>query len=609
MQNNTKNRTNLSHISELYDILKNINQENRHQTNLMANWTEIKTQIQKETQRVFQNVSNFNVGETIDLFEKVLLHPLNKPELKLDGLETRVPNALEKILVEGLRKIDNLSYFPDFAKVEPYLRKVLYITNPTKLSELESNKAGLGAFINVLRLNPNRIDFENDSIENHFGSSNFGEHIFRTYKLRNIESHQCENWTNRELYENIESVLTIYLYATKQFANALKPIVEGAYKEKEPDFKTYLEGVKENFKYRIGRFIHIKGHEDIRLSQGYVVERIAEQDTEKIERKGTVNDLRKNHVSEKRMLIWGDAGMGKSTTLEYLAYFDAEEKLRDNKTKLPVYIPLGLLTDKNISLKQSIFNKIGVDNNIGDRMLKEGKINLFLDAVNEIPRDDNNQLKTLRQREIQNLLNEYKNTFIIISNRPQDENIFVRIPVFQLQKMDKEQIKLFLKKNTEGNEGIAKLILDEINKDERFEKNIKTPLLLSRLIEIVKAKGEIPKNEGEIIEKFIFSLYKREQQEKKDANFDIMKIHRLLRYLGYESLEKKDTNSGMTEDEVLNYFVRCKEKYSFVIDTSYVLEIATQLGILEKRDGLYTFAHQAYQDWFHGEEENAILGI
>jgi hypothetical protein len=578
----------------------------------MANWTEIKTQIQKETQRVFQNVSNFNVTETIDLFEKVLLYPLNKPELKLDGLETRVPNALEKILVEDLKKVDNLSYFPDFAKIEPYLRKILYITNPSKLGELESNKAGLGAFINALRLNPNRIDFDNDRIENLFGASNFGEHIFRTYKLRNIESHQCENWTNRELYENIESVLTIYLYATKQFANTLKPIVEVAYKEKEPDFKTYLEGVKENFKSRIGRFIHIKGHEDIRLSQGYVVERITEQDTEKIERKGTVNDLRKKHVSEKRMLIWGDAGMGKSTTLEYLAYVDAVEKLQENKNKLPVYIPLGLLTDKNISLKQSIFNKMGVDSNIGDRMLKEGKITLFLDAVNEIPRDDNNQLKTLRQREIQNLLSDYKNTFIIISNRPQDENIFVGVPVFQLQKMDKEQIKLFLKRNTEGYEGyegIAKLILDEINKDERLEKIIKTPLMLSRLIEIVKEKGEIPKSEGEIIGEFIRSLYKREKLEKKDANFNTKQIDRMLRYLGYESLEKKDTNSGMTEDEVLNYFVRCKEKYSFIIDTSYVIEIVTQLGILEKRDDMYTFAHQAYQDYFHAQEEKAILGV
>ncbi|HEY5588198.1 MAG TPA: hypothetical protein VIK86_04485, partial [Candidatus Paceibacterota bacterium] len=100
-----------------------------------------------------------------------------------------------------------------------------------------------------------------------------------------------------------------------------------------------------------------------------------------------------------------------------------------------------------------------------------------------------------------------------------------------------------------------------------------------------------------------------EKEEKKDANFDTKKIHRLLRYLGYESLEKKDTNSGMNEDEILNYFVECKNKYGFDTDTIYVLDISTQLGILEKRDDMYTFAHQAYQDYFHAQEEKSILGL
>ncbi|HOJ38459.1 MAG TPA: hypothetical protein PLI27_01810 [Ignavibacteriales bacterium] len=51
--------------------------------------------------------------------------------------------------------------------------------------------------------------------------------------------------------------------------------------------------------------------------------------------------------------------------------------------------------------------------------------------------------------------------------------------------MDKNQRILFLEKNKGGNEVIAKIILDEINKDKRLEKIIKTLLMLSRLIEIV----------------------------------------------------------------------------------------------------------------------------
>lgn len=569
----------------------------------------IKEKIQKETQRVFQNKSNFNVSSVIDTFFNILTYPLNKSELRLDGLETNVPSALNKLLVTESSKSDTHLFFPAFAKVEPFIRKICYLLYPQRYLEMESNKVGLGGFINFLKLNTNNIDFENATTNQLIDSPNYGEHLLRTYRLRNIESHQCESWTSRELYENIESVLVIYLYIADKFSNQLKPILDSVSDEKEPDFKGYLESVKANFKNRLGRFVHIKGREDMNITQGFVVENIDDQSDERVERKGTVNDLRKNKIPERRMIIWGDAGMGKSTTLEFMAYIDADEKLRISNSKLPIYIPLGLLTDKNISLKQSIFSKIGVEADLGEKMLLDGRINLFLDAVNEIPRDEQNQLKTIRQREIHNLITDYKKTFIIISNRPQDENIFKGLPVFQLQKMDKDQIELFINRNSEGNTNIANKILAEIKNDERLEKIIKTPLMLSRLIEIVKLKGEIPKSEGEIIDRFIFSLYQREKEEKKDGNFDTKKIHRLLRFLGYESLEKKDTNSGMNEDEILNFFVECKKKYGFEMDTIYVLDIATQLGIIEKRDDMYTFAHQAYQDYFHALEEKAILGI
>lgn len=574
----------------------------------MVNWEQIRKEIYEETHKTLEKQSGFDVNNTIELFELVLSVKLNKAELKLDGLETRIGNSLQNILINDISMLDRQSYFPDFAKIEAFLRKILFLINPSKLTTIESQNKGLISLINGLNLNSLNINFDTETEDSLRNASNFGLHLYRVYHLRNIESHQCQKWTKREFYENIESILIIYLFVVNKFKVQLQSIVDKANIQKEQDFKIYLNSVKENFKSRIGRFIHIKGQEDIRLSQSFVIENITNQDNDRVERKGTVNELRRSKIPEKRMLIWGDAGMGKSTTLEFLAHYDADKKLKDLSSNLPVYISLGLLTDKNISLKQSIFSKVGVDEITGERMLREGKFNLFLDAVNEIPRDHNHQLKTIRQREIQNLITEYKDCFIIISNRPQDENTFKDIPVFQLQKMDKEQIELFVKKNSDSQE-TAKIILSEIGADERLEKIIKTPLMLSRLIEIVKVKGSIPKSEGEIIDKFIFSLYQREVDEKKDANFNIKTIHRLLRNLGYESLEKKETNSGMSEDEILNYFVECKKNYGFDIDTVYVLEIATQLGILENRENLYTFAHQAYQDYYHSQEEKAILGL
>lgn len=574
----------------------------------MIGWEKIKESIFRETNELFKGDVNFKPYEIIELFERIVRFKLNDSKLKLDGLETRLPHSLEKILVEGQPKDDNISYFTDFARIEPYLRKILYLVNPTKFTDLNAKRSGLATFIKELKINSNNIDFNKVVSKDVVGLPDYGEHLYRVYHLRNVESHQCANWTSRELYQNIESVLVIYLFVTYQYYEDLKKLVRN-YSESQHDFAEYLNEVKSNFKSRIGRFIHINTQENLKISQGFVVENIADLDNERVERKGTVNDLRNFKVPEKRMIIWGDAGMGKSTTLEYLAYIDAEERLKNNYVNIPVYISLGLLTDKSISLKKTIFDKLGVSDDIGDMMLKDGQLNLFLDGLNEIPRDDNNHLKTLRQKEIQNLINDYQETFIILSNRPQTENAFKNIPVFQLQKMNREQVEQFVLTNTDGNEKLKESILKAILKDERLGKIIKTPLMLSRLIEIIKVKGEIPKSEGEIIDKFIHSLYIRELQEKKDANFNIKVIHRLLRYLGYESLENKDTNSGMQEDEVLNYFIECKNKYGFVIDTIYVLEVSTQLGILEKRDEMYTFAHQAYQDYYHSQEEKAMEAI
>lgn len=575
----------------------------------MVDWESIKKAILEETKKVFKSKGEKDLIELIELFELCLSVKLNRTDLKLDGIESRISNALQIILIDEVGKAKKTSLFADFAKVEPFFRKVLYLVSPSKYDKYDKDNKGLSALIGALSLNTGNIDFKNAD-EEILKTTNFkAYHLLKVYHLRNIESHLCENWSLKELYENIENILVVYILVVERWKSELTEIITNDNFQKEQDFKPYLNSVKEDFKSRIGRFVHIKGKEDIRLSQNLVIENgINSDDNERVERRGTVNDLRRSSVPEKRMLIWGDAGMGKSTTLEYLAYVDADKKLKDSLSNIPVYISLGLLTEKSITIKNAIFTKIGVDEVLGERMLVEGRINLFLDAINEIPRDDSNQLKTIRLREIQNLIKLYKKCFIILSNRPQDENIFKEVPVFQLQKMDIEQIENFLNKNTDS-KAEAQAILKNIKEDDRLEKIIRVPLMLSRLIEIYKSSGEIPKSEGEIMNKFIHSLYYREIEEKKDGNFHIRTIHTLLRHLGYWSLEKRDTNSGMPENEVINYFLECKEKFGFTIDVIYVLETVTQLGILEKRENLYTFAHQAYQDYFHSQEEIAIVGL
>jgi hypothetical protein len=587
----------------------------------MTNWKKIEEELNQKFKNSFVGVPNFNLKETVSVFLETIRR--GKIVSLEEGLKIRYEdNNFDKF--EIARK--NIA-----TSIEDYFKNIFsFIGNDTFEGTLLPCLTEFFEHTNQQEFWANeKVNFRTTSqnpnsekTPQYFKSKvPFGDKFKQIYDLRNSITHNSKGIIYVDSYtkdltdedsfgKDITDCLIVYLYVTHQYFAPLQKYIDT---EQGYDFSDYLENLQAKFRERISRFVHIKGKEDIHLSNTYVVEQKeelpnnnSEEEFEQLqERRGSVDELRKNDVPEKRMMLWGSAGMGKTTTLEYLAYQDAKACLQDSNKNIPVYIALGLLTDKNISIKQSIFNKLNIDTQAGELLLKQGKINLFLDAINEIPQDDNNQLRTYRQREIDNLLKDYTNIFIIITNRPQDNNIFVNIPVFILQQMDNTQILSFLKKNS-PNKQVKEKIEQAIDKSQRLKDIIKTPFMLSRLIEVVKRSGEVPTNKGDIIHEFIKCLYVREKVEKKDANFNEKTIHRLLRNLGYQSLQEKGTNAGLSEDEVLNTFTKRKQELGTQIDTIYVLEISTQLGILEKQEGLYTFAHQEYQDYYYNEEKEAI---
>jgi hypothetical protein len=581
-------------------------------------WIKIEENLNEKFQNSFSEQANFKLAETV----KVFLSFLRKERLNdlTDSLQTRfVENDFAKF---GKARKDIAN------SIEVYLKAIYTIIDDSPIN---------GTLANCYERFFTEVDavfWEQDSPHlftskrksspkkdlSYFADKTpFGDKFKLIYDFRNALTHGSteipypsfiKDLSDEGSYvKDIQDCLMVYLYITHQYLEPLQTHLENS---QEYDFSSYAEDLKAKFREKITRFVHIKGKEDFHLSNTYVIEQredleLNDDDLEYTkERRGTIQQIRKEQVPEKRMMLWGDAGMGKTTTLEYLAYQDAEAYLQNNTENIPVYLALGLLTDKNISIKQSIFNRLQIDSPVGEILLKQGKINLFLDAVNEIPQDDNNQLRTFRQREIDNLLKDYPKAFIIITNRPQDTNIFNRVPVFILQKMDNTQIAQFLERNALNKQVKSKIEI-AIQDDQRLKDIIKTPFMLSRLIEVVERKGEVPTNKGDIIHEFIHGLYVREQIDKKDANFNQKIIHRLLRYLGFESLEQKGTNAGLTEDEVLNIFAKRKAELGVQIDTVYVLEISTQLGILAKQENLYVFSHQEYQDYYAFEEENSIL--
>lgn len=528
--------------------------------------------------------TNKNLDDVVDVFLDILEYEVNNSSLK--GVGKRIENALDLLVSEKQDRQSLSILLPTICKVEPFTRKVYFMINESAYIGLCNRKENNGFAAVLAELGVERKDKAMKSV----------------YELRNLEAHSCKDWTTRQYYDKITDSLIAYLIVTNsKYTQLKKKLKENTDEFSEKiDFTEYAKGIVNNFQQKVKKTIQLNSEENVNLSEMYV-----EEQTKCTKgRSGTLRHLM-DTIEEKRIILWGDAGAGKTTTLEHLVYQDAKSIL-NGQGKIPVLIYLGAATNEHYTLEDYIQQKLNIEPFALKQLLSEGRINLYFDGFNEIPMTEMNMLKTKRRRELAEIMATYDKTFIVLTNRPQDGKEFSNIPVFNLLRMNDGQIKEFLNCNVDSPD-VMKLVNDAIEEDINLKNMVKIPLILKSLIFIAKTTGEIPKREGVIIGKFLKALFAREKQEKYDEYLDEKKITLLLRKLGYESLENNRTNAGMSEEYVLDIMSKCQSEYKFTYDNLYALQLAIHLGILEKKEGLYVFAHQSYQDYYHSQELVAIL--
>jgi hypothetical protein len=544
------------------------------------NWTTIKNEIKLETRHILPKEPQLKVDETLDLFFQVLQFPVETKDGKINGLTERVPNAFHRIFIDKLPRVDINTYFGDAVKIEPYLRKILFLVDKPMYLNIHNNKDGLSAVLSALDLK----------------KSPFKDEYLISYDLRNDESHQCENWSISEIWEKLKSVFVIYIYATYKHQNALKIAVIPF------DVSNYLNSEVQRVKFLQSRFVHIEGKETFTEVDLYARELIEFDEDESEEepevREDTIDNLRKT-IKERKMILLGDVGMGKSTTLLFLHLQDAQAAILDNQKNIPVYLELKNLTEKD-TIIEKIKSKLKLDSAIFNEQLTKGRLNIFLDGLNEIEKN----IKVSVFNQINNLLEEYPNNFFLFSGRPQHynqefDNIILKrkIPIFTLQKMRDKQIDDFLTKNGKT---VKDDLLKDINANERLKRIIQTPLMLTMLIAVVLKEGKIPNEKGKIIRAFMYSLYQREQ--KQIIDFDIELFHLLLCYLGFQTRDLTGSNSGLNRDEfIIPLLEHRKDQLGVSINLLDFLRKAIDLDILINDNNQYSFSHELYQEYYAAE--------
>lgn len=545
-------------------------------------------EIIKQTVRYYKD-KNTDLPHLFELLWQIFDYPVD-PYYKLEGVSDRLPSALYDITSDDSSKKTIRRAFVELCKYEPLLRKILLMVDPQEYHQGYVDKKGLAWVLRKLHLEGN-INFNDEAAQASRTYDQFDYHMFITYDLRNTESHQLESWTDSVLTANTESIYILYLTAIER---NLAPLEECLMQVRCEDHEEYLQQLEAGFMDMATRYVHLSSAEDLAVFDGFVSEKT--DDDEDSGRKGTVEHIRRHALPENRMLIWADAGMGKTTTLNYLAYKDAVDLRNGTINALPVCVPLGILINDADSIIDYACQTTGIDRTVMERMLANGKVHLFLDAVNETQQ----RLLSARRTEIQTLLDRYPLTQIIITERPERVSSFAGVPVFRLQKMDEDVLKEFIEKNA-GDPAVSSAVINQIDNAGYLKEIIATPLMATRCLEIARVYGQIPSNEGMIIGQFLKAVMQREIAEKKDIRMDEEKLGCLLAGLALYGLNKYGTNSGMTRGEVLESFDQTMKHFHFEYDSFYALDATNKLGIITTdpiTSGI-AFSHQIYQDYYY----------
>ena len=316
-----------------------------------------------------------------------------------------------------------------------------------------------------------------------------------------------------------------------------------------------------------------------------------------------------------RIKLIGYAGVGKTTTLEYIEYQDSVNY--ENNKKIPVIISL-ITVDKNEPIEKFIVRKLKMEENddnieIVNYLLEKGKINLYLDGVNEISISDYN-LKRDFLNELEKFVTEEKtkNTKIIVTDRDNSEvSVLNNVDTFLIQGMTESDIEAFIEGNAipEKVEEIKKVIKE--NSD--FLGMIVNPIMLKDLITIIECGEPIPKDIEELSEVYLNTIIKREIEEKKDPLASY--IDGALTYMVKRAITKDDGRErDWTSNTPTSYYRVIETFYDYAkknninsedFDAEELLNLIRKMGILKEVE----FQKYAFSDekFFHIYYYNATL--
>jgi hypothetical protein len=328
------------------------------------------------------------------------------------------------------------------------------------------------------------------------------------------------------------------------------------------------------------------------------------------------NSTNKNYLSDKTILsifdktnyisIIGMAGSGKTMLTKHIFLNTIYSEF-----KIPITIELRDFNNNELSffeyLKSKVYNnRLTPNDNILDRLFKEGKFLFLLDGFDEIYSENIQKMV----REVDDFIDRYPKNKYLISSRPgTSAETFPRFSCIHVQPLTNIQVKQFVAQQTAlaNDEELGNKILETIQKPDNtaFKEYLSNPLLLSMFILTYRSNPELPRTKSKfywnvcdtLITKHDSLTKKGGYQHQKKSGLKNEDIELILKYLGYLSLleGKYNFDSFYLNSKLNQIKIKLTKDYS---NEDIIYDLTVSVAMLLK-DGIdYRFPHKTLQEYF-----------
>lgn len=314
-----------------------------------------------------------------------------------------------------------------------------------------------------------------------------------------------------------------------------------------------------------------------------------------------------------KLMVLGNPGAGKTTFLKHLA-------IQCNKANLkaelvPIFITLKQFAE--VAEKPSLFEyitEIFSDYDVSCEqvsiLLKQGKLLILLDGLDEVKIEDNSRVI----KQVRDLSEKFRqNKFVITCRSAAKTYNFEKFREVAVADFDNKQIFTFVQNWFQLNDlGNFYEFIQELEQNSRIRELATNPLLLTLLCLVFEDSLKFPANRSELYEEGINILLKKWDETRNIERDQVYKYLSLQR--------KKDLLSQMalTTFERGDYFFKQKELEQYIsdyihnlpdaqndpealqLDSETVLKsIEAQHGLLvERAQKIYSFSHLTFQEYF-----------